>query len=67
MVDPKEFARKMLNANPKVANTPQGRELLRILDSGDDEAGIKMAQGYLNAQNVSKEDAMNKAQSFFKF
>lgn len=65
MVNPKDFARKMLDANPHIARTPQGRELLRILDSGDDAAGIKMAQGYLNAQNVSQEDAMNKAKSFF--
>ncbi len=67
MVNPKDFARKMLSMNPNVAKTPQGRELLRILDDGDDEAGIKMANAYLNAQGISQEDAMNKAQSFFKF
>lgn len=67
MVNPKDFALKMLDANPNIANTPQGRELRRILDSGDDAAGIKMAQAYLDTQGVSKEDAMAKAKTFFKF
>ena len=41
-----EYMRKcaeILQSNPKIANTPQGQEFMRILQTGDVEAGKAMA------------------------
>ena len=60
-----QFAMNLLKNNPKVANSPQGKEFMRILESGDVAAGRQMAQNYCQSYGDTPEEAMKKAQKFF--
>lgn len=60
-----QFALMLLKKNPKIANSPQGKEFLDILESGDSERGQQMARNYCKSYGDTPEEAYNKAQNFF--
>lgn len=60
-----QFALMLLKKNPKIANSPQGKEFMDILESGDTERGQKMAQNYCNSYGVTPEEGYNQARKFF--
>ena len=43
-MNPTEFAINLLARNKNVANSPLGTQFLHILQTGDEKAGIAMAQ-----------------------
>lgn len=60
-----QLAMQALQKNPQVANSPQGQEFLRILQSGDAAAGQQMARNLCQAHGTSEEDAAKQAAQFF--
>lgn len=60
------LANLLQNRFPNVANSPQGREFIRILNSGDVEAGKNMANNICQSYGVSREEAVNQSVNFFK-
>lgn len=57
-INPYQLAMNFLQQHPEVANTPQGQQLARILQSGDDRAGQEMAMNICNSYGVSPMQAL---------
>lgn len=64
-MDLKQIAIQALKHRPDIANTPQGQEFLKILESGDDARGQQMAQNYCQSYGMSEQDAIQKVRQFF--
>lgn len=60
-----QFALLLLKRNPKIANSPQGKEFQEILENHDVERGQKMAKNYCNTYGVTPEQGYNQAKNFF--
>lgn len=60
-----DFAIMMLKRNPKIANSPQGREFIDILQSKDEQRGQQMAKNYCNSYGTTPEEGYNQARKFF--
>lgn len=61
----REFASRMVRKNSRIANSPEGQEFLRLLESGDDEAGIAMANKVLTGNGLTRNQGLQKAMEFF--
>lgn len=61
MFNPKQLAIMMLQKNPEKANSPMGQQLIQALNSGNDQAGIAMADNILNAYGKTREQGMQEA------
>lgn len=60
-----EFAAAMIRKNPQMANSPEGREFLQLLETRDDRAGSALANKLLSGMGVSQEQGIRKAVKFF--
>lgn len=60
------LAMTMINNNPQIANNPQAKSMIEVIQSGDAERGRQIAENLCNTYGVSKEDAIKQAKSFFK-
>lgn len=60
------LAMTMINNNPQIANNPQAKSMIEVIQSGDAERGRQIAENLCNTYGVSKEDAVKQAKSFFK-
>lgn len=60
-----QFAMTLLKKNPNIANSPQGKQFMQILQNGDVAAGQQMAQNFCQAYGDTPEEAMKKAERFF--
>lgn len=60
-----QFAMNIIGNNPKIKNSPQGKELMNILQTNDSARGQKMAENLLQTYGVSKEEALGQAKRFF--
>lgn len=56
----------MISNNPQIANNPQAKSMIEVIQSGDAERGQQIAENLCNTYGVSKEDAVKQAKSFFK-
>lgn len=65
-LDPRQLALQALMEQPQIANSPQGQEFLRILQSGDEQAGMQMAMNICNSYNCTPRQALMNAVNFFK-
>lgn len=65
MPDMAQLAMMLLQRNPKVANSPQGREFIQILQSGDAAKGEQMARNFCQTYGDTPEQAYEKAKNFF--
>lgn len=65
MADLRQIAMQALQRNPQVANSPQGRQFMQILQSGDVAAGQQMAQNMCQAYGVSEQDAIKQVAQHF--
>ena len=60
------LAMTMISNNPQIANNPQAKSMIEVIQSGDAERGRQIAENLCNTYGVSKEDAVKQAKSFFK-
>lgn len=60
------LAMTMISNNPQIANNPQAKSMIEVIQSGDAERGRQIAENLCNTYGVSKEDAVKQARSFFK-
>ncbi len=61
----KDFALMMISRNPRVANNPQFKQMIDVIQNGDDEQGQQIAENICKTYGVSKEDALTDAKRFF--
>lgn len=60
-----DFAMKMIEKNPNIANNPRNQQMIEVLKSGDQAKGEELANNLCESYGVSKEDAIKQAQGFF--
>ena len=60
------LAMVMISNNPQIANNPQAKSMIEVIQSGDAERGRQIAENLCNTYGISKEDAVKQAKSFFK-
>ena len=60
------LAMTMISNNPQIANSPQAKSMIEVIQSGDAERGRQIAENLCNTYGISKEDAVKQAKSFFK-
>lgn len=60
-----QFAIQALANNPQVANTQIGKEFMNILQTGDYQRGVNLANNLCQTYGDSKEDAIQKAKNYF--
>lgn len=65
MPDLRQIAIQALQRNQQIANSPQGRQFMQILQSGDVAAGQQMAQNLCQSYGISQEDAIRQTAKFF--
>lgn len=61
----KDFALMMINRNPRVASNPQFKQMIDVIQNGNDEQGQQIAENICKTYGVSKEDAVADAKRFF--
>lgn len=66
MMSPQQIVYGILQTRPDIANSPQGQQLMQILQSGDNEAGMQMAMNICNSYGVTPQQALSSAINFFK-
>lgn len=59
-----QAAVNMVRSDPKKANTPIGQQFLQIAESGDEQAGIALAENLCQTYGTPKDQAINMAQNF---
>lgn len=60
------FALQMMMKNSNAQNTPMGREFMEILQTGDEQRGIQLANNLCQSYGDSRESAYNKALNYFQ-
>ena len=61
----KDFALMMISRNPRVANNPQFKQMIDVIQNGNDEQGQQIAENICKTYGVSKEDTLTDAKRFF--
>ena len=61
----KDFALMMISRNPRVANNPQFKQMIDVIQNGNDEQGQQIAENICKTYGVSKEAALPDAKRFF--
>ena len=60
-----QFALGMIEKNPQVANNPRNQQMIEVLKSGDEKAGMELATNLCNTYGDSKDEVIKKALGFF--
>lgn len=55
----------LMMKNPSIANNPNAKAMLDIINSGDAVRGEQLANNLLETYSVSKDDALKQAKNFF--
>lgn len=66
MANFQQIGMMILQNNPKIMNSPQGQQFLKILQTGDVQAGQQMAQNLCQSYGISPEQALAQSMQFFK-
>lgn len=63
MNNPINLLIKQMMSSPQITNTPMGQRFLEIVNSGNEQAGIEMANNILTNLGISREEALQRASS----
>lgn len=61
------YAKNAINNTPEVRDNPQYKEMIAAIQSGDAQAGQRLANQILQQYGVSKGQALQRAFEFFGF
>ena len=61
----RQLAMNLIGQNPNIANNPQAKQMLDVIQSGNSQEGQRIADNLCNTMGVSREDALRKAKQFF--
>ena len=57
MPSPKDFLMNMIQNNPQIANNPQAKEWIKVIQDGDAARGEQIANNLLNSMGMTKDQA----------
>lgn len=60
-----QMAMQRIMSNPQMQNNPQAREFMNIMQSGDQQRGIQMANNLCQSYNVTPQQMTQEAMRFF--
>lgn len=63
--DPMAFAMNIIRQHPNIANNPNAKHMIEVLQSGDSVEGQKLAENLCRTYGTSKEQAVQQALQFF--
>lgn len=58
-----QLALDMISRNPQIANNPNAKAMVDVLQSGNQQAGIEMANNLLKTYGLSREDGVAQAKA----
>lgn len=58
-----DICAKIVRSNPQVASSPMAQKFLQILESGDEAAGIELAQNLCSSNNSTPQNALTNIQN----
>lgn len=61
------FAMGIISKNPQIANNPNAREMIKVIQSGDFKRGQQIAQNLCQSNGTTPEEAVKQACGFFGF
>lgn len=61
----RQMAMNLIGQNPNIANNPRAKQMLDVIQNGNDQEGQRIAENLCNTMGVSKEDAIKQAKQFF--
>lgn len=56
-----QLAMMKVQNTPELANSPMGQSFLQIMQSGNQQAGIEMANNIINTLGISRDQAIQQA------
>jgi hypothetical protein len=59
------FAMNLINRNPQVANNPMARQLIQVIQSGNETQGQQIAENLCQSYGISRDQALTDAKRFF--
>lgn len=65
MLNIMNFAMGIISQNPQIANNPNAQEMINVIQSGDFKRGQQIAQNLCQSNNITQEEAVKQACSFF--
>lgn len=65
MLDLRQMAMNMLTRNPNVANNPQAKNYLQVIQNGSPQQGEQIAENICRTYGMTKEQALERAKQFF--
>lgn len=67
MIDPKIsfFMSNQIRRRPEIANSGMGQNFLNVLQTGDENAGIALANNILQSYGISREEGLGIAMQMF--
>lgn len=60
-----QIAMQLLQQNQQIANSPQGQQLMQILQNGDVAAGEQMARNICASYGMTEQQMLMRALNFF--
>lgn len=60
------FVINMISKNPNVANNPNAKAMLNVIQSGNSAQGQQIADNLCKSMGLSREEALKQARSFFR-
>lgn len=61
------YAMQMIQNNPNISNNPQAQEMIRAIQSGDEQAGSQLADNILKSYGMTREQGLNVAMQKLRF
>lgn len=65
-MDINDIIMNLINQNPMIANNPQYKEWIQIIQSGDSARGQQLANNLCQTFGMSKDQAIQNARRFFR-
>lgn len=67
MIAPMQFLQNAIQNNPNIMSNSQAQNYINILQSGNAQAGQRLAENLLNTYGMTKEQGMAQVRQFFHF
>lgn len=65
MPDLEDFAMRMLQSNPQIANNPNAQQMVNAICNHDSAAGQQIASNLCNTYGIDRNQAVQEAKRFF--
>lgn len=65
-INPMEMMLQRAMSDPRIQNNPQMQEIVRVLQSGDQQAGEALAKNYIQSLGMDQQTATQQSHAFLQ-